>query len=439
MINNIKISFKLRTIIEYSTYSLLFLMLVSPFEYQSLKVALLLYIVLTVSTQAVILDNISIDGRVLFWCLILIITGTFFVFWGTLNGCSDSIKVFPVYVIWPIVYVFIIGSITHIKAINTIFILLTLTSSIIALYSIFFLLSKLGILPSYGVFSLIEGARISVETEFISYFMPSITSMLYLVPFIFSSLLLWNKDDDMPIKPVWLCISLILSLIAMILTGRRTFWILIFITPVITLTLISFLKSSQRNIRYKIFYNNTKKISLFILCIFAVPAFIYRADIMEVFFRSTTFLEAATFKDEGTVVRNEQLRYLLDGWSEVPLLGAGHGASLPTYLRSSATPWAYELSYPALLFQAGLFGFIIYFLEIVWIFYMGRKLARKNKIYALYIIPTIAGMTCFLVANATNPYLAAFDHLWTIFVPIILINVFLLNPRNVKPPHNKAE
>jgi hypothetical protein len=43
------------------------------------------------------------------------------------------------------------------------------------------------------------------------------------------------------------------------------------------------------------------------------------------------------------------------------------------------------------------------------------------------MLPVLAGMTCFLIANATNPYLGKFDCLWVIFLPIALINYGLLN------------
>lgn len=403
-------------------------MLFVPFEYKYLKASILVFIILAVATQAAILGKAQIDIRVLFWCLILICTGILFVLWGILNGHTDSIKVFPVYVIWPIAYIFIIASITHIKAINNIFRLFTCITFFIAIYSIIYILSRLNILPTYAILSLIEGTRVSLETEFISYFIPSITSMIYLVPFMLSSLLLWDSNDYMPIKPIWFYMALMLSLVIIIISSRRIFWVLLFLTPVFTFTFILFLKKNYRNIRYKIFYRNMKRICVVILCVIFVPAFFYITEITEIFLKSDVFVEAATFNDEGTVVRNEQMKKLLDGWLDVPLLGAGHGASLPNYQRSSETPWSYELSYSALLFQTGLIGFTIYFLEILWIFYIGIKLSRKNEKLSLYIIPTLVGMTCFLVANGTNPYIQAFDHLWTIFVPIILINLFLLNP-----------
>ena len=87
------------------------------------------------------------------------------------------------------------------------------------------------------------------------------------------------------------------------------------------------------------------------------------------------------------------------------------------YIRSDVMPWAYELSYLALLYQTGLVGLGIYATGIAWIYFMGVKILRSGGMFAESMLPLLVGMTCFLVANATNPYLAKFDGLWIIFLP----------------------
>jgi hypothetical protein len=42
------------------------------------------------------------------------------------------------------------------------------------------------------------------------------------------------------------------------------------------------------------------------------------------------------------------------------------------------------------------------------------------------MVATLTGMTTFLIANATNPYLEKFDCLWTVFLPLAVVNVSLL-------------
>lgn len=427
MINNIKYKITLKIIAENLTYLLLFLMLFVPYEYQYVKVTLLILIMLLVTVKAVASDKVQIDTRILCWFMILICTGAFYVLWGTVNGHMGSIKVFPLYVIWPIFYIFIVGAIDGVVAINKVFKVIVFSSLFISLYSIYFTLEMLNIVPSIGITTIVQSAKPSFANDLFSYYMPSITSMIYIIPFIFSSLLLWTKADVMPINPVFLYLIFVISIISVISTSRRMIWLLIVLTPIFTLLFTLFLSKKYRIKRNIIYLANIKKIGLILLIFLALVVCFYGRelfDMAESLVNTSVFVDAVTFQDDGTAVRTEQLKYLLDGWSDVPLLGAGHGAALPTYQRSFEAPWSYEFSYVAFLYQTGLLGLVIYLLEILWIYYAGIKLYRNNETYSLYIIPTLVAMTCFLLATATNPYIYAFDHLWTIFISIILVNVF---------------
>ena len=50
---------------------------------------------------------------------------------------------------------------------------------------------------------------------------------------------------------------------------------------------------------------------------------------------------------------------------------------------------------------------------------------RKDMSRIYMLLPNLAGMISFLIANSSNPYLAAFGHLWVIFLPIGIVNFFL--------------
>lgn len=425
------VKFKITAIKDILSYLLLFLMIFVPFEQKNIKIVLLILIIISVIVRVGSAGKVLMDSRVFIWLMLLISTGLFFVLWGTLNGYDDSLKVLPVFVIWPIAYFFIIESIVRLNTINNIFMLLVGSAFIISIYSILYMLSMVGIIPSFFILSLVKEAVVSVGTEFFSYGMPSITSMFFLVPFTLSAFILWVDKDNMPIKRIWLLVTFILSLGPVIFSSTRMFWILLFITPILTMIFIKLMPRLSSNLRIPICINHIKNIILSVL-ILATSLILYFYnevyELIKLFFDSSTFIEAASFTDRGSMVRVEQMHNLINGWFEVPLLGAGHGASLSDYRRSELEPWAYEQTFFALLFQTGLIGTIAYFLEILWIFFMGLKIARKSEKVSLYIIPSLVGTTCFLVANSSNPYLYAFDHLWTLFVTVIVINVFLLEP-----------
>jgi O-antigen ligase len=124
--------------------------------------------------------------------------------------------------------------------------------------------------------------------------------------------------------------------------------------------------------------------------------------------------------------RAEQFYALLHGWMDNPLIGSGHGAAAQGSVRSEEQAWAYELSYLALLFQIGLIGSLIYLSALLWTFIKSIRVVRTIPKSAAMILPPLVGLTCLLIANATNPYLAKFDYLWTIFLPVGILNAYLL-------------
>jgi len=134
----------------------------------------------------------------------------------------------------------------------------------------------------------------------------------------------------------------------------------------------------------------------------------------------------ATTVDEGAAARHEQFDALLRGWYENPLLGAGHGASAHGSIRSNERPWAYELSYLALLFQCGLLGFVAYSAGVAWIYWKGIGIIKDGGMLGQNMLALLVGMTCYLIVNATNPYLSRFDGIWAIFLPLAFINYSLV-------------
>jgi hypothetical protein len=96
-------------------------------------------------------------------------------------------------------------------------------------------------------------------------------------------------------------------------------------------------------------------------------------------------------------------------------------------------PWSYELSYIALLYHTGLCGLGLYAAGVVWIFFTGWRIIRSGHPLAQRLIPVLVGTACFLIANATNPYLEKYDYMWVIFLPLAYVNLWLLRERPLGP------
>lgn len=76
--------------------------------------------------------------------------------------------------------------------------------------------------------------------------------------------------------------------------------------------------------------------------------------------------------------------------------------------------------------HAGIVGVLIYGLVVEWVFIKGIMVMRRAPETAGLLIATLSGLACFLVTNATNPYLQQFDYLWVLFLPIAVLNAYML-------------
>ncbi|MEX1214261.1 hypothetical protein [Saccharospirillum sp.] len=144
-----------------------------------------------------------------------------------------------------------------------------------------------------------------------------------------------------------------------------------------------------------------------------------------------SFIAAFQGQEASSGARFLQAASLWEKFTESPLIGHGLGSTV-NVVRSHDTPWAYELSYLALLMNVGLVGFLIYSVAVIWIALKGIELSRKNAEFAKLFVPLIVSLCAFLIMNATNPYLAKFDYLWVIFLPVALLNAYLTQ----RPKHD---
>jgi O-antigen ligase len=214
-------------------------------------------------------------------------------------------------------------------------------------------------------------------------------------------------------------ITLLPMLIAVILSGRRAAWLVVLLSPFIVLSL---LLAARQPLRLRLW------LALLGLGIAAGVGVLAYFD-LEASSIAREFVHAFDFTAEKSAsVRGTQGEALFAGWAARPVLGHGLGAAA-SVIRSLDTPWAYELSYAALLFQTGIVGIAIYGAAILWVFWAGIRIVRKLPESATVLLPLLAGLAGFLIANGTNPYLAKFDYLWVIFLPIAAINVFLAHLR----------
>ena len=215
------------------------------------------------------------------------------------------------------------------------------------------------------------------------------------------------------------------------ISGKRIMQIVGFVFPLIISAFLLFINKSLFK-RIKVFVSI---LTLYIICIFLILiriGFDYQLMTQYLF-------EGFTSSDPmSSNVRVEQFYALLDGWILNPIFGAGSGAVQWAYIRSFEDPWNYELSYMKLLFDFGLFGILIYGIGVLWIWYKSVRMYLGNYELGKYALAVSIGSISFMVGNATNPFLLKFDYLVVIFLPIALINLWLVKRRFIKPTFGRT-
>jgi O-antigen ligase len=173
----------------------------------------------------------------------------------------------------------------------------------------------------------------------------------------------------------------------------------------------------------ELFSATSKKIvgwTTFVMATLAGVGFIFHSELNEnqyLGFYIDQISSILDFSDnQSNIERKLQFDALFDGIKQSPIYGQGAGAAA-SYIRSESQPWAYELSYIALAFQYGIVGLFVYAAGPIFLIF---SLAKYTRIHGrnTFEFSLLAGFISFLIANGTNPYLAKFDYMWVIFIPV---------------------
>lgn len=398
-------------------------MLFVPTTYKPIKAGLLAVVLLMIAIQALLRGRLALHPTVLLWMLFIVSVGLIFMLRGLINGTPGALRSGTVFVLWPLVFTILAAGASNERVLQGLIRVAVVAMLAIGLYSLSYILYVAGWLPDTFYIPIDQGQAIGFYEGYIEYRLYNISSLLFLVPFFIAALLTSARGVAISISHFWLWVALILGLMLSLLSGRRVLQLIVVIAPIITLFFCIFLPQTIKRVNRKqimrAFAVMTVAVLGLVICLQSIYGFSLLAVVERVFSRI----------DESLLIRKEQFSSLLAAWAESPLLGAGLGASVPSVLRSKEMPWAYELSYVALLFHTGLLGFLAYAAAVAWIFWMGLRMIRSGGRMGLYMLPILVGTTCFLIGNATNPYLGKFDYMWVIFLPVAFINFWLLKRR----------
>jgi hypothetical protein len=421
----------------WPAYFLFFLMLAFPMMHIVLYVKAFLFALLLTFVVTQALTRLHLHPKVVMWTLALAAVSLFFSLRGLLLGAPGAGTCIQVYAMWPLVYLVLLSGINNVRIFRGLQQTLVFSTAFIALFGVSFFLSQLNIVPHIphieSIFTTEEldstlylGVSFSEGHVELTY--PGLLSLPFLVPFLMAAVVgrRSHPDGEWVSRP-WLSVALFLSLLIVILSGRRALQLVTMLAPFLTLALGIFQPKKERRLLTRSLGRVT--VALVLLVVLSVPLLrsVYAISFEGLADRfSEGFDFSASNQSDSSTGRVEQYLALKNGWMEAPLVGRGLGASAHASIRSTSMPWVYELSYVALLFQTGLLGFAAYTAGIVWIYWSGIKIIKCGGVGSQFMLPVLVGMSGLLIANGTNPYLARFDGIWVIFLPLAFINYWLL-------------
>lgn len=387
---------------------LVVLMVVFPLKFQAIKLVLVIAIVFYLFTKSTSIKVTKSSIKILIWGYLYMILGLFAICNGLILGNPSPDQYFLVYVAWPIIFT-----------------LLSLLIDREYLYYLFDLIKYC--LLVIIVLGLIAGIGYNIgviqSAEFLG-FEPvnrpgypivcitgaSVTTVLFWYFYYFVKSLLQDKF----FFSEWLI--MILGIVFFVLTSRRILFVNFVLAFVISLMLFCFIKKDNektrmlKSFRIKMFY-------AFVL--FALIAFGANKYNLFDFNALGDFIEQTSEISDSA--RMLQFNSLIDGWFNKPLFGNGAGVNA-SVVRSDV-PGTYELYYIAMLFERGVFGFFVFAILYIVLMYWSISCLNKKVISIIDTFPLIVAVNLFMIANATNPYLNAFDYIWFLFILLTVVRL----------------
>ena len=345
--------------------------------------------------------------RLVWFYLCIGLAGVVWAFVGVLNyrnyidGVFDAIRL---YVVWSVAFVVLYTLLRAAPSLDIIHKAMVLAGIIVPVINLVALYDQLS---GGGLIS--EGIRQELDMEvgfgdgYLQFNSINISTMFLTAPYLLS---LQFRADAGKSNSLLTKMALVLSLVLVILSGRRALWIVVALTPC-SILFLSYLTGS-----YSLIKAGGKRVLL--AC--ATTAIVGLGTILIVpegslggeYTGSVTRLKQSfSSEDERTI----QKPYLMDAFMESPVFGSGFGATAG-YIRSDIRPWRYELTYYQMLFNLGIVGvtvlgvlFSLYFATVI-------RLLREYKHGSAVPLALLVAYCSLFVGAYSDPYFGGFDP-WT--------------------------
>ncbi len=406
---------------SFFLYFLLGFLIILPVSINEVKIVFFLVVIVIITVKSFFIKNyFYFDKEILLIHFSLVVVGVFFLLLGILNGFDTAWDQAIIYLIWPSIYLYIFSANRNRVFLDRLHLIICIATIFIGFYvTVYYLKTEVGIWPEnlFIDLGLVTGIAAKSNDEVIQSRIYAISSMIFVVPYLISYICVRPFIRKTFILTV---VAIFFSLIIVFLSGRRALLLNFLIATPMSLVFQLFLPPEIR--KKSLIQNIRTSVIVLGLTIFFIGIFSLFGSI-NLTITLNNLVNSGDATAENNADRATQFEVLSYEWSSSPIFGHGLGATLNSYARNDDKPWMYELQYSQLLFATGIVGVILYFLSILWIYFnLIKIIASSNLEKSTKIVPILTGMTAFFIANASNPYLQAYGHLWIIFLPISIIN-----------------
>lgn len=409
----IKLDFTLKKLYTCILGLLIFFMMLSTQSFNIIKLLLLvLVLILSICLRGV---SYYLSNHFFRIIILYVSVNIFSIGYGYIVGAPGALRTITTLVLWPIIFSIIFYTYNDIDFLNSIDKYIVFSLAFITVLDFLYLMCIYGLLPIPREMFLdidLSYAGIASDHEFSS---AHDTSYIYGIPYIMGRFIV-EKD----IKKKRRFTFLIIPMIAIVfLMGRRGL-LLVFILMPIYIYMIKLYLTGERNNSTRI-QRKGFMVVLGLVVLAAIGVYVtFKITDLSLSYLITNFLSGFDFRDETQNIRGVQFHYLVLHWLEKPFIGHGSGSGIKEVVRSTEMPWAYELSYMALLYQRGIIGFLAFGLLVYSVYKLNKKRTKFSYTHYRYVFPHLVGIFSFLIANATNPYLGKFSNMWYLIFPLVL-------------------
>jgi len=398
---------------------LVLLALVVPTIWVGVK-ALLLSMALMAVVASGSQGRLKYSTETLLACTVFALVGSLYSLLGLLRDAPGAIRVLSVYAVWPVVYGLLSPILATQNLLDGLRRCLTIATLLVGLHSLLVVAAGHGWISEGLVPSIEQGAGYGQYEGYSEFNLWSLASMLFLTPWGMHRLLMTPHEGGLPRLMLMLLIVL-LTLLVVLVSGRRALVLVVAVTPIVALCSEVLLgRSLQLVFEWSRLGRLLLAVTLLVAAV-AVTWMLLDVSLAAVWQQMVFGFDFFGDSEGSASARGDQLSALLDGWlNSGVLFGAGNGSAVELKRGGVDQPWAYELSYVYLLFSTGLVGVVFYLLWFGWGLARLRRICRSRPELCVETAPVLTGVLCFLIGNASNPYLAKFDYLWIAFLPHLL-------------------